>query len=49
LAQAQYIFIHETLCASLLTSHPVPAHEFSMKRLLQGENGTRLIDKEFEV
>nr|AJA37903.1 fucolectin-related molecule [Littorina littorea] len=45
---AQYIFIHETLLGALLTSPPVPVEEFDLNCLLQGENGERSIDKEFE-
>ncbi|XP_070173825.1 uncharacterized protein [Littorina saxatilis] len=45
---AQYIFIHETLLAALLTSPPVPLDKFDLNRLLQGEPGERPIDKEFE-
>ena len=47
--QAQYIFIHEALSASLLSSLPVPVEEFSLKDLLSGETGARLIDREYKV
>ncbi|XP_076435563.1 uncharacterized protein LOC143275381 [Babylonia areolata] len=46
---AQYVFIHEALRASVLSSHPVPAGEFNLDSLLQRkEDGMRQIDKEYE-
>ncbi|KAL8595609.1 hypothetical protein ACOMHN_025645 [Nucella lapillus] len=45
---SQYIFLHVALRAAVLTSLPVPAGEFTLEHLLQGKNGVRPVDQEYE-